>query len=93
MTEVASAYLDNYVKEDILSSLHVRTQLSQFGLISKDLERLEDCDRVLGLDVREEQRTLQWRHGTEVPEVPDVLFFFTYVAGSWDTYQSADGFG
>ena len=41
--EGTSAYLvDIYVNEDIVSSLHVKAKLTQFGLICKDPERLED---------------------------------------------------
>ena len=62
----ASAYLnDIYVNKDIVSSLHVRMKLAQFGLIYKA--------HVLGLDVHGEQGTLQWRRRTVVPEVPDFL--------------------
>ena len=47
--EGAYAYLDDiYVNEDIVSSLHVKAKLAQFGLICKDPERLEDGARVLG---------------------------------------------
>ena len=57
---VLSAYLDDiYVNEDIVSSLNVRMKLPQFGLISKDLEQLENGTHVLGLDVHGEQGTLQ----------------------------------
>ena len=47
-----SAYFDDiYVNEDIMSSLHLKAKLAQFGLICKDPERLEDRARVLGLDI------------------------------------------
>ena len=47
--------------------------VAQFGLIFMDLERLENGARVLVLNVRGEQRTLQWKRGIAVPEIPDVL--------------------
>ena len=69
-----SAYLDDiYVNEDIMSSLHVKAKLAQFGLICKDPERLEDGARVLGLDVHGKQGSLRWRRGAALPEVPDAL--------------------
>ena len=91
-----SVYLNNiYVNEDIVSSLHVQMKLAQFDLICKDPEWLENGTRILGLDVHGEQRTLQWRRGIAVPEVPDVLIrraIFPSVVGSWHIYQYADGF-
>ena len=72
--EVGFAYLNNiYVNKDIVSSLHVTMKLAQFGLICKDLKRLENDICVLGLVVHGEQGTLQWRQGTVVPEVLDIL--------------------
>ena len=69
-----SAYIDDiYVNEDSVSSLHVKAKLAQFGLICKDLERLEDGARVLGLDVHGKQGSLRWRRGVTLPEVPDAL--------------------
>ena len=51
-----SAHLDDiYVNEDIVSSLHVKAKLAQFGLMCKEPERLEDGTRVLGLDVHGKQ--------------------------------------
>ena len=72
--EGTSAYVDDiYVSEDIVSSLHVKAKLAQFGLIYKDPERLEDGARVLGLDVHGKQGSLQWRHRAVLPEVPHAL--------------------
>ena len=52
-------YLDNiYVNKDIVSSLHIRMKLAQFGLICKDQECLENGAHVLGLDVHEEPGNL-----------------------------------
>ena len=52
--EGTPAYLDDiYVNEDIMSSLHVKVKLAQFGLICKNPERLEDGACVLGLDVHQ----------------------------------------
>ena len=69
-----SAYIDDiYVNDDIVSSLHVKAKLVQFGLICKEPERLEDGTRVLGLDVHGKQGSFRWRHGAVLPEVPDVL--------------------
>ena len=64
---------DIYVNEDIVSSLHVKAKLSQFGLICKEPERLEDGVRVLGLDVHGKQGSFRWRHKAVLPDVPDVL--------------------
>ena len=64
---------DIYVNEDIVSSLHVKAKLAQFGLICKEPERLEDGSRVLGLDVHRKQGSFRWRHRAVLPEVPDVL--------------------
>ena len=64
---------DICVNEDIVSSLHVKAKLSQFGFICKEPERLEDGTRVLGLDVNGKQRSFRWRHRAVLPEVPDVL--------------------
>ena len=61
------------MNEDVVSSSRVRSQLAKFGLIYKDPERLEDGNRVLGLNVRQEQGTLKWGRRTAVPEVPDVF--------------------
>ena len=56
-----------------MSSLHVRIKLAQFGLFCKYPEWHENGTYVLGLHVYGEQGTLQWRHGTAVPEVTNVL--------------------
>ena len=72
--EGTSAYLDDiYVTEDIVSSLHVKAKLNQFGLICKDPERLEDGARVLGLDVHRKQGSLRWRRRAALLEIPDAL--------------------
>ena len=57
----------------IVSSLHVKVKLTQFGLICKDPERLEDGACVLGLDVHGKQGSLRWRCGATLPGVPDAL--------------------
>lgn len=58
--EGMSMYTDDiYANEDIMSSQQVRAKLAQFGLICKDPEWLQDSTHVLGLDVRDEQGTLQ----------------------------------
>ena len=57
--EGTSVYLgDIYVNEDIMSSLLVKAKLTQFGLICKDPEQLEDGAQVLGLDVYGKQGDL-----------------------------------
>ena len=73
LKEGLSVYLNIYVNKDIALSLHVRMKLVQLGLICKDPGQLGNGAHVLGLDVHEEQGTLQWRHGTAVPEVLDIL--------------------
>ena len=75
---------DIYMNEDIVSLLHVRTKLAQFGLICKDLEWLEYSGHVLGLDVCGKQRTMQWRRGTVVSELPDFLIrYAVFSLCSW----------
>ena len=54
MKQRVSVYLDIYVNKNIMSSLHVRAKLVQFGSICKDPELLEDGIHVLGLDVHGE---------------------------------------
>ena len=57
--EGISVYLDDiYVNEDIVSSLHIKVKLAQFGLICMDPERLKDGTCVLGLDVHGKQGSL-----------------------------------
>ncbi len=74
MKDGISAYIDDiYVNDDIVSSLHVKAKLVQFGLIFKEPERLEDGARVLGLDVHGKQGSFRWRHRAVLPEVRDVL--------------------
>ena len=43
------------MNENIVSSLHVRMKLAQFGLICEDSKWQENGARVLGLDVHREQ--------------------------------------
>ena len=47
--------------------------MAQFGLDCKDLEQLENRACVLGLDVRRVEGTLQWKWGSMVSGIPEVL--------------------
>ena len=45
-------YIDNiYINEGLVPATHVREHLSDYGLSCKDLEKLEDGTKVLGLQV------------------------------------------
>ena len=49
-----SSYIDDiFVNESVCTVARVRDHLLQFGLTCKDLERLRDGTRVLGLRVME----------------------------------------
>ena len=72
--DATSAYIDDvYVNEDIESASCVRDKLAHFGLECKSPERLQSGARVLGLDVCEEEGTLRWRRGSEIPGIPDII--------------------
>ena len=42
-------------------------------MVSKDPVRLKDRARVLGLQVWEKDGTLQWKRGSQIPQIPDGL--------------------
>ena len=63
--QATSAYIDDvFINEDIVSATRVKQYLANFGLKSKEPERLQNGAQVLGLTVRE---------GNEVQTVPQVL--------------------
>ena len=72
--QATSAYIDDvFINEDIVSATRVKQHLVNFGLKSKEPERLQNGARVLGLTVREKDKMLIWERGNEVPSVPQVL--------------------
>ena len=53
--QVTSAYIDDvFINEDIVSVTRVRQKLANFGLASKEPERLQNGAQVLGLIVQGE---------------------------------------
>ena len=49
-----SAYIDDiFINEDIASATRVRQHLANFGLASKEPKRLQNCARVLDLELWE----------------------------------------
>ena len=69
-----SAYIDDvYVDESIVPAKRVKEHLCSFGLLSKELERLQDGARVLGLQVWGEDNSLYWRRGNKIPDMPHVV--------------------
>ena len=72
--QATSAYIDDmYVDESIVPAAHVKEHLCSFGLLSKELERLQDGARVLGLQVWGEDNSLYWRRGNKIPDMPRVV--------------------
>ena len=72
--QATSAYIEDvFVNEDIVSATRVKQHLANFGLKSKEPERLQNGAQVLGLTVREKDKMLIWERGNEVPSVPQVL--------------------
>ena len=72
--QATSAYIDDvFINEDIVSATRVKQHLTNFGLKSKEPERLQNGTRVLGLTVREKDKMLIWERGNEVPSVPQVF--------------------
>ena len=80
--QATSAYIDNiFINSSVALAERVKQHL-RFGLESKDPERLEDGARVHGLEVWGERGTLRWKHGSVIPDVPEVVtrrtvFFFS----------------
>ena len=69
-----SASLDDvYVDENIVPAAHVKEHLYSFGLLGKELERLQDGAQVLGLQVWGENNSLYWRRGNKIPDMPRVV--------------------
>ena len=72
--QATSAYIDDvFINEDIVSATRAKQHLANFGLKSKEPERLQNGARVFGLTVREKDKMLIWERGNEVPSVPQVL--------------------
>ena len=72
--QATSAYIDDvYVDESIEAAACVKEHLYSFGLFSKELERLQDGMRVLGLQVWGEDNSLYWRRGNKIPDMPCVV--------------------
>ena len=72
--QATSAYIDDvFINEDIVSATRVKQHLDNFGLKSKEPERLQNGALVLGLTVREKDKMLIWERGNEVPSVPQFL--------------------
>ena len=72
--QATSAYIDDvFINEDIVSATRVKQHLDNFGLKSKEPKRLQNSARVLGLTVREKDKTLIWERGNKVPSVPRSL--------------------
>ena len=62
--QATSAYIDDvFINEDIVSATRVRQHLANFGLVSKEPERLQNGAQVLGLIVREVGKILIWKRG------------------------------
>ena len=62
-----------YVDENIVPVARVKEHLYSFGLLSKELERLQDGVRVLGLQVWGEDNSLYWRRKNKIPDMPRVV--------------------
>ena len=72
--QATSAYIDDvYVNENKVPATEIKRHLSNFGLDSKDPERLKDGARVLGLNVWGERNTLYWKRGNEIPDMPHII--------------------
>ena len=65
------------------------TTFSGLGLVSKDLVRLRDRPRVLGLQVWEKDGTLRWKR-SQIPEIPDGLTC-KWVAQSGSSFYKVPG--
>ena len=71
--QATSAYIDDvFINKDVVSATRVRQQLANFGLTSKEPERLQNGARVLGLTVQEESKMLIWEQGNEAPSMLQV---------------------
>ena len=72
--QVTSAYIDDvYVDESTVPTVRVKEHLYSLGLLSKELERLQDGARVLGLQVWGENNSLYWRRGSKIPDMPCII--------------------
>ena len=72
--QVTTSYIDNvFINENIASATRVRQHLSNFGVTSKELERLQNGARVLSLTEWVEGNMLIWEWGNENPSIPNVL--------------------
>ena len=72
--QATSANIDDvYVDENIVPAVRVKEHLYSFGLLSMELEKLQDGARVLGLQVWGEDNSLYWRRGKKIPDMPRVV--------------------
>ena len=72
--QAMSVYIDDiFINNSVAPAERVKQLFLRFGLESKDLEWLEDSARVLGLEVWGERGTLQWKRGSVIPDVPEVV--------------------
>ena len=68
-----SAYVDDIlINENLVPASHIQPFLD-YGLVSKDLVRLRDGARVLGLQVWEKDGTPRWKQGSQILKIPDGL--------------------
>ena len=68
-----SAYVDDILLNESLVPASRVQHFLDYGLVSKDPVRLRDGARVLGLQVWEKDGFLQWKRGSQIPEIPDGL--------------------
>ena len=69
-----SAYVDDIlINENRVPASRVQQHFLDYGLVSKDLVRLRNRARVLGLQVWEKDGTLRWKRGSQIPEIPNRL--------------------
>ena len=69
-----SAYVDNiFINESLVPASRIQQHFLDYGLVSKDLVRLREGARVLGLQVWEKDGILRWKWGSQIPEIPDGL--------------------
>ena len=82
--QATSAYNDDvYINEDIASSTRVRKHLANFGLVSKELERLQNGSQPLGLTVREEGNMLIWERRNKVSKRATCSYQTQHVLVLW----------
>ena len=69
-----SAYIDDiFIDKSRVSAARVRQYFADYGLVSKDPERLRDGAKVLGLQVWGENDSPWWKWGSNVPEINRIV--------------------